>query len=208
MAKLRRKRKGGGRKRREGVARTASGRISCARGAVPVDLGTPQLQAHKLAVVNGAADATLSASLTGILFAHGVLSPRQRDAADRFRRARAAVFGVVLGDRDPNRPVVSEERAQQNERRYLRMTAKLTVEQQLAVVDLVLDLRPSWARRAVLGLPLVGEDELERRHLFDGLDVLAGDGAAEHPRGAVGAHPAAGARHRPAGASGRAGRRH
>ena len=180
MAQHRRKRKGGGRKRKDGP-RTPSGRLSRAYQAEARDEGTPQLQAHKLAVVNGGADPTLSASLSGILFAHGVLTPRQRDAADRFRRARAAVFGVVLGDRDPNRPSVSEERAKQNERRYLRMVAMLSTDQLCAVVDLALDLRPGWARRAVLGLPLVGDDEQERRHLLDGLDVIASEGVSKAP---------------------------
>ena len=52
-------------------------------------------------------------------------------------------------------------------------------DQQLACVDLILDLRPSWARRAVLGLPLTDADEEERGHLLSGLDRLAGDGAGK-----------------------------
>jgi hypothetical protein len=67
-----------------------------------VDHGSRDAERHRLGLVNGASDPALSASLSGILFAHGVLDRRQRDAADDFRRARAACFGVVLPDRDPS----------------------------------------------------------------------------------------------------------
>jgi hypothetical protein len=182
MAQHRRRRKGGGRKRKDGP-RTPSGRLSRAYQGEARDEGTPQLQAHKLAVVNGVADPTLNASLSGILFAHSIITARQRDAADRFRRARTAVFGVALGDRDPNRPEISDKQRVHNERRYNRMCRKLSTDHLLEVINVALDMKSPWMRRAVLGLPLVGEDELERRHLLDGLAVLAGDGPQERPGG-------------------------
>ena len=41
-----------------------------------------------------------------------------------------------------------------NERAYNRLMARLSTEQQLAVIDLALDLRPPWFRRALLKIPL------------------------------------------------------
>ena len=59
--------------------------------------------------------AALTASLSGILLAHGVLDARQRDAADRFRRARAAVFGRILPGRDLSRREATEDPVRRNE---------------------------------------------------------------------------------------------
>jgi hypothetical protein len=42
-----------------------------------------------------------------------------------------------------------------------------------AVVDLVLDLRLPWQRRALLGLPAADGDVAERAALLGGLDRLA-----------------------------------
>jgi hypothetical protein len=125
-------------------------------------------------VVNGSPDLGLSASLTGVLFAHHVLDRHQRDAADRFRRARAAIFGAILPDRDPNsRREATEEQIKRSERRYNELAGLLTENQLSAVVDLVLDLRLPWQRRALLGLPAAAGDQEERAALLSGLDRLA-----------------------------------
>jgi hypothetical protein len=98
-------------------------------------------------LINGSNDPTLSASLAGILFAHGVLDGRQRATADRFRRARAACFGVVLPSDDPNRPTGDEEQAARNAVRYDRLLALLDRDQRRAVIGLALDQRrPCCAR--------------------------------------------------------------
>jgi hypothetical protein len=44
----------------------------------------------------------------------------------------------------------------------------LTVDQHLALVDLVLDLRAGWLRRQLLGLALTSEDVAERENLLGG----------------------------------------
>jgi hypothetical protein len=125
-------------------------------------------------VVNGSPDTALSASLTGILFAHHIIDARQRAAADRFRRARAACFGVVLPDRDPSSGrEATEVQIKRNERRYAALVAILTADQLSAVIDLALDLRLPWQRRALLGLPAAAGDAAERLALLSGLDRLA-----------------------------------
>jgi hypothetical protein len=67
----------------------------------------------------------------------------------------------------------SEDRIARNEKHYIQMIKKLSVEQQMAVVDLALDLRPGWFRRRLLGLPLTADDESEQLALTSGLDAIA-----------------------------------
>jgi hypothetical protein len=125
-------------------------------------------------VVNGSPDLGLSVSLSGILFAHHIIDARQRVAADRFCRARAACFGVVLPDRDlSTRREVTEVQIKRNERRYAALVALLTADQLSAVTDLALDLRSPWMRRALLGLPAAAGDQEARQALLSGLDRLA-----------------------------------
>jgi hypothetical protein len=160
--------------RRQGRPARAGRRTPGGRLAVVDDLGTRDLQRHKAGVVNGASDSALSASLAGVLFAHAVLNARQRDAADRFRRARAAIFGAILPDRDlNNRREATEEQIKRSERRYNALVGILTEDQLSAVVDLALDLRLPWQRRALLGLPAADGDREARQALLSGLDALA-----------------------------------
>jgi hypothetical protein len=138
------------------------------------DPGTRDLQRHRAGVVNGSPDTALSASLIGILFAHHIIDARQRVAADRFRQARRACFGVVLPDRDlSTRREVTEVQIKRNEKRYAALVALLTADQLSAVIDLALDLRLPWQRRALLGLPAAAGDQEERAALLSGLDRLA-----------------------------------
>jgi hypothetical protein len=112
--------------------------------------------------------------LAGILFAHHVIDARQRAAADRFRQARAACFGAVLANTDPaTRREATEDQVKRSERRYNALIEILTADQLSAVVDLVLDLRLPWQRRALLGLPAADGDVAERAALLGGLDRLA-----------------------------------
>jgi hypothetical protein len=50
----------------------------------------------------------------------------------------------------------------------------LDVEQQLAIVDIALDRQPTWLRKQTCGLPFSGDDQVERRALLSGLDIVAG----------------------------------
>ena len=138
------------------------------------DRGTKEGQTRRLALVNGSADESLAYTLPDILKAHDVISVDQHRAAWRLRRARAAVFGVPLqnssGGREP-----TDERVLKLEREYDRLMKMLSPEQQLAVVDVALDLRPGWVRRAVLRLPPAVGDDVERAALITGLEVLAGN---------------------------------
>jgi hypothetical protein len=119
-----------------------------------------------------AATPALSTCLSDILFARGHLDERQHRAALRFRQARAALYGVVLGDRDPNRPEATEERLENAKQRYDAMVRRLTVGQKLALSDVALDVWPRWLRRQIASVPLGSADLAERRDLIDGLDAL------------------------------------
>src|SRR5919106_5034066 len=79
---------------RKSGARTKAGRLSRSYRGPARDAGTPELQRKKLALVNGAADPSLSASAARILFAHGVLDRDQLAAADRYHRLYRRSFGL------------------------------------------------------------------------------------------------------------------
>jgi hypothetical protein len=115
---------------------------------------------------NGSADPMLSATIAGIMFAHGLIDRRQCAAGEKFRQVRAEVFGMRLGNGDP--------RARMLERRYNALANKLSTDQLIAVVDLVLGIWQPWLRRQLLGVPLTTEDEVERQNLLDALDRLGG----------------------------------
>lgn len=102
-------------KRRRGK-RTLSGRLSRAYKGPARDDGTRELQAKRTALVGETPppgsppdakppDPALSATMPGILFARGVLTREQLEAAERFRRLRCALYGppwpgngIPLGD--------------------------------------------------------------------------------------------------------------
>ena len=83
------------------------------------------------------------------------------------------MFGVLLGDRDLNRPTVTEDPVQTNERHYLELIARLDEDQLGAVVDLALNSRAPCMRRALLGPPAAAGDQRERRAFVSALDALA-----------------------------------
>jgi hypothetical protein len=149
-------------RRKKPAPRTKSGQLSRAYKRNPAcrDKGTPEAQAKRLSLVNGSGNHALASTLPDVLFAHGILSREQHAAAWRQRQARAAVFGVPLANGESGR-VPDEDRIRRNEKRYAAMLERLSPEQALAVVDLALDLRSPWIRRAVLELPLADGDESE-----------------------------------------------
>ena len=161
-----------GRKRRSDRPRTKSGKLSRAYQGVARDNGTREGQARRLALVNGSEDGSLAYTLPDILKAHSLISGLQHQAAWKLRRARAAVFGVPLqnssGGREP-----TEDQIRHNEQSYERIMRLLSPEQQLAVIDVALDLRPAWIRRAILKMPPAAGDDVDRDALITGLEALA-----------------------------------
>ena len=84
-------------RRRKAGSRTASGRLSRAYQGAARDTGTVELVAKKLALVNGAADPTLSASAASILLAHDVINRDQHAAAHAYhgRVAKLVEIGTA-----------------------------------------------------------------------------------------------------------------
>ena len=113
-----------------------------------VDRGTPEQQRRLLALCNGSGDVTLAASVSGILFANHIIPAAQRSAAERFAKARAAIFGQPLSAKRDDAPSVTDERLAVLERRYNALCGRLTIDQQLAVISVALEQRPVWLRRA------------------------------------------------------------
>jgi len=82
-----------GRPRKPGK-RTESGRLSRAYTGPAREAGTAELQAKKLAAVNGAGNPALSAPAASILLAHDVPNRDQHAAAERYHRCYARSFGL------------------------------------------------------------------------------------------------------------------
>jgi hypothetical protein len=135
------------------------------------DQGTPEAQAKRLALVNGSARPELASTPADIMFAREILNREQHAAALRFRMARAACFGTPLANATPGREP-DEQVIARNERRYAQLLARLSVDQQLAVIDLALDLQPGWLRRILREAPPLPEDARDREALLSGLDAL------------------------------------
>jgi hypothetical protein len=81
------------RKRKAGP-RTKSGRLKNRphRDLNLRDLGTPEFQAHRGAMINGA-DPQLAATASGILLANGFLTTEQHHAALRYARWHSLLYG-------------------------------------------------------------------------------------------------------------------
>jgi hypothetical protein len=160
------------RKRRQKLRhRTRSGRLSRA-GVVTRDHGTPELQAKRLALVNGSADPVLSSSLAGIMLAHEIITPEQHQAAQRYRALRAALYGAVLPRVESMGPAPDSGRILLLQREFNRIVVRLSVEQKATVTDLALDLRRPWLVRQLLGRALAPNDQHERRDLIEALDAI------------------------------------
>lgn len=99
-------------------------------------------------LVDGSRTPELSATVSGIMLAHSIISPEQHAAALYFRRWRATVFGEPLRNASPG-PVPTDEALAERERRYDRAVRKLSDAELMAVTGLALEHRPAWLRRGV-----------------------------------------------------------
>src|SRR5688500_15672041 len=116
------------RKRKAG-ARTRSGRISRAYAGPARDVGTADLRRHRLALVNGAHDPALSATLAGIMLAHGILSPEQHVAAQRYRQLRGALYGCPLARNEGGVPAPDPDRILKLQQAFDALVRRLSPQQ-------------------------------------------------------------------------------
>jgi hypothetical protein len=127
-----------------------------------------QQQRRRVALVNGSARPELASSVAGIMFANHIISGQQHAAAEKFARARAAIFGMPLST-GATGPEASEARTVRLERLYAAMLA-----------GSALISRWPWSTsrwncgRAGLGVRCsASRSPGEHQHLLDGLDALA-----------------------------------
>jgi hypothetical protein len=162
------------RKRKPGK-RTRSGRLSRAYLDPNVrDMGTPEVQAKRRALVGEGSALELSATAPGVLHAHAYLDKDQYAEALEYRRLRCALYG-------PPWPMFStssgptEERIARLQERFDRMAAALTEEQKRIITDVaVLDRIPTWFFCLQLKLKMLPEDYAEQEALVTGLDAMLG----------------------------------
>jgi hypothetical protein len=161
-------------RRRKAGQRSRSGRLSRAYQTVARDEGTPELVAKKLRAVNGAADPALSASAASILFAHGVLTRDQHDAAGEYHRCWALTFDVPWRKRTGDGRPVSDEILARAKIDLDAMVAALDHEQKREIDNLVIsNWLPGWFY-ALQGIGReLATDERERDALVSGLERLA-----------------------------------
>lgn len=165
------------RRRKPGVARAKSGRISRAYAGPARDTGTKETQAKRAYLINGS-DPQLAASASGILLANGFLIKHQHAAALTYGWAHALTFGrpwrqaCPLGDRTGTAP--SDERLVKAKAKLAEMDSKLTPDQRQAVGNVaVFGFIPIWLWTERLKLRSLPEDAAERAALVSGLDALA-----------------------------------
>jgi hypothetical protein len=126
--------------------------------------------------VGDGADPTLSATVPGILFAHGYLDKEQYAEALEYRKLRCALYGppwpsFITGGE------ASEERLEKLKDRFERRCRLLTEEQKQVVASVcVFDAIPTWFFARKLKLHILPEDVLEQELLTSGLNALAGAG--------------------------------
>jgi hypothetical protein len=162
-------------KRKKAGKRTKSGRLSRAYLDPNVrDLGTPEVQAKRRALVGEGNALELSATAPGILHAHAYLDKDQYAEALEYRRLRCALYG-------PPWPMFSissnptEERISKLQDRFDRMAAALTEEQKSVITAVaVFDVLPTWFFCRRLGLKLLPEDDAEHLALVSGLNSILG----------------------------------
>lgn len=181
-----------GRPRKPGP-RTKNGRLSKATKKYPElrDLGTDEVQAKRQALVGDGADATLSATAIGIIFARRtelfLVAPdgtceferEHYDAALDYRRMRCALYGPPWPTHTTGGEA-SEERLAAMKERFDRKVAALTEEQKQVVASVcVFDEIPVWFDAKLLKLHLLPEDVAAQQALMDGLRSLAQSTPAE-----------------------------
>jgi hypothetical protein len=168
-----------GRPRKPG-ARTPSGQLSRAAGAVPVDRGTREGQRNRTFLVNGS-PVELAGSPVGILLAGGHIEARHAAAAWKYAMMRARCFGMAratanwdLIDLGRGGQPLTEDRQKHARRAFERLVALLEPAQKSALDLLVVDgAIPTWFRRAKLRQPLRPADVAERDALLGALEALA-----------------------------------
>lgn len=162
-------------RRRKGP-RTASGRLSRAFKGEARDTGTPEANAKRSYLINGA-DPALAACTSGILHANGILSRAQYDAAMRYARAHALTWGKVwpasclLGDRTGGAApddVLARAKAQLEAMNALLDPAQRTAISNVAIFGYI----PPWffAERGI-GRTLA-TDQADRAALLSGLEAI------------------------------------
>jgi hypothetical protein len=167
-----------GRPRREGVNRTASGRISEVQ---PADLGTVESRRNRSWLINGS-DPALAGSAIGVLLANGIITGEQLRAAGRYSWARAGCcfgssrptgcFSLIDLSRRGAEP--SDLASQAARRNFEKMVSLLSPAEKRAVDQLVIDnTLPRWFVRAKLRLSPRLADEAEHDALLEGLNRLA-----------------------------------
>ena len=158
------------RKRKPGK-RTKSGRLSRAYKDPEVrDLGTPQVQTKRQAIVGEGADPGLSATVAGVLYARGHLNQDQYIEAIEYRRLHNAIFGHPWGQGFGMTPF--EENLMRLKAMLDRKDRRLTGEERHALLRVCHDEYPMWYYAGRLGLKLLDEDLAERTALIDGLNAL------------------------------------
>jgi hypothetical protein len=160
--------------------RTKSGRLSRAYQGPARDAGTAELQAKRLAAINGA-DPQLAASASGILLANSLISEDQHLACLRYAHAHALVYGKVWTVKCPlawQLPVHGPEPAETSvvaaRKRIDAWNARLDPDQRQAVANVsVFSFLPQWFVTLRLKLRPLPSDERERQALLSGLDAIA-----------------------------------
>jgi hypothetical protein len=167
------------RPRRKGP-RTKTGRLSRAHKHPELrDKGTPEGQARRTALVNGA-PVELAATVPGILFARGFLTRDQYDAAQRYAGLHRTAFGPAWRQQCPlaeahGGPTIDDDLLIRLREVLDELHARMTPEQRKAVADVaVYQVLPTWFFAARLKLWMLPQDERERDALVSGLDALAG----------------------------------
>jgi hypothetical protein len=168
------------RKRKPGP-RTKSGRLSKAHKRADVrDFGTEESQAKRHAWINSA-DPQLGATASGILFANGMLSEEQYNAAMRYSHAHALVFGKVWTVTVPIARELPHQGSEAPENliirareRIDRWNALLTYDQREAVANVaVFGFIPQFFYTERLGLRPLPSDAKDKAALVEGLQALA-----------------------------------
>jgi hypothetical protein len=165
--------------KRKAGARTKSGRLSRAGRSDPRDMGTPEAQRKRQALVGPGNDTTLAASALGSLFAHGYIDQDQYDAGLDYRRLYMLIYGLPWPlNTDGGADLPEEEMMKmmaEIEHRFEKKVQRLTEEQRRVLGNVcVFEYRPNWFFCLRLNLKMLPEDLDEQRALFDGLRALCG----------------------------------
>jgi hypothetical protein len=161
------------RRRKAERKRNKNGRLSRAReNREPElrDLGTPQVQDKRLALVGEGGDPTLSATLAGILFARGHLDQDQYNEAIEYARLHAMVHGQPFAN--GTGVEVSEDALIRAQELLAQKDQRLSQLQRNALVDVCHGNFPRWSLVPAVTLAAIPAYLVERALLLSGLDAL------------------------------------